>query len=163
MATVKELDVSKYIGHWYQVYGAPIDYTFQGYGKCITADYGVLANGNISVLNTQISKKNELQQIGGYAYYETRFQPGKLTVHLDGTPADAPYWIVKLGEVVDDKYQYSIITTPSSLAMWVLARDVDVFAEKYNDEVIEFLDTNSFKYVAIQQSTCSESMLTNGQ
>ncbi len=152
--TVRELDVSKYVGHWFQVYGAPFDFTFQGYGKCITADYGILPNGNISVVNTQLSMKNELQQIAGYAYYEHKFQPGKLTVHLDGTPADAPYWVVKLGEVIDNQYQYSIITTPSELALWVLTRDLDVFYDKYDDEVTAYLYANNATYVPIQQTRC---------
>lgn len=157
--TVSELDISKYVGHWYQMYGAPFDYTFQGYGKCITADYRVLSAGNVSVLNSQISKKNELQTIGGYAYYEYKNQPGKLTVHLDGTPKDFPYWVVKLGEVVDGEYQYSVITTPSELAMWVLARDIDVFAKKYDAEVRQYLDSNNFTYVPIQQTRCLEDFM----
>lgn len=154
--TVKELDISKYIGHWYQMYGAPFDFSFQGYGKCITADYGVISFGNISVFNSQISKKNELQTIGGYAYSEYKTQPGKLTVHLENTPKDFPYWIVKLGEVVDGLYQYSIITTPLELSMWVLARDIDDFAKKYDTEVRQYLDTNNFTYVQIQQTRCLE-------
>jgi len=161
--TVRELDVSKYIGHWFQVYGAPFDFTFQGYGKCITADYGLLANGNISVVNSQLSLTNELQTISGYAYYENKFQPGKLTVHLEGTPKDAPYWVVKLSDVVDNQYQYSIITTPTGLAMWVLARDVELFYEIYDDEVREFLDTNNISYMPIKQSGCSEELMTNVQ
>ena len=161
--TVRELDVSKYLGHWFQVYGAPFDFTFQGYGKCITADYGILPDGNVSVLNTQLSLKNELQTISGYAYYEYKFQPGKLTVHLEGTPKDAPYWVVKLGEVIDDQYQYSVITTPTGLALWVLARDIDVFSSKYDIEVRDFLDSNNATYVPIQQTHCLEDLTTNVQ
>jgi lipocalin len=152
--TVKELDISKYVGHWIQVYGAPFDFTFQGYGKCITADYGMLSNGNISVFNSQLSLKNELQTISGYAYYEDKFQPGKLTVHLEGTPKDAPYWVVKLSDVVDNQYQYSIITTPSGLAMWVLARDLELFYEIYDAEVLEFLEINNVSYIPIKQCEC---------
>jgi lipocalin len=152
--TVKELDVSSYVGHWVQVYGAPFDFTFQGYGKCISADYGILSNGNVSVFNSQLSMKNELQTISGYAYYQHKMEPGKLTVHLEGTPKDAPYWVVKLGEIVDGQYQYSVITTPTELSLWVLTRDVEVFAQKYDEEVRKYLDTNNFRYVAIQQSEC---------
>lgn len=152
--TVKELDVSSYVGHWFQVYGAPFDFTFQGYGKCISADYEILSNGNVSVFNSQLSMKNKLQTISGYAYYQHKMEPGKLTVHLEGTPKDSPYWVVKLGEIVDDQYQYSVITTPTELSLWVLTRDVEVFAQKYDEEVRQYLDTNNFIYVAIQQSEC---------
>ena len=34
----------------------------------------------------------------GYAYYKDKSEPGKLTVHLNGLPLDAPYWVVALGD-----------------------------------------------------------------
>jgi hypothetical protein len=49
--TVSELDLNKYSGHWYQVYASPFDYVFQGYGKCITADYEIINSNNVSVLH----------------------------------------------------------------------------------------------------------------
>ena len=177
---VEKLDVAKYLGDWYQVYGSPTNILFQGYGKCITANYGLLSNGNdlrvassvgdtpafirnppglrpsgfssnVSVLNAQLNAKNELEQIAGYAYYKNVSEPGKLTVHLDGTPVDGPYWVVALGEVRNNQYQYSIVTTPSGISLWVLARNVDVFLREYDTEVKSFLDTGSYKYVTIEQ------------
>ena len=56
--TVPQLDVKKYLGHWLLVYQAPTNVIFQGYGTCITADYGLLDNGNVNVVNTQIDKNN---------------------------------------------------------------------------------------------------------
>lgn len=157
--TVDELDVSKYIGLWYQVYGSPFDFTFQGYGKCITADYELLPTGILTVFNTQLNVKNELQAISGYAYYENKNEPGKLTVHLDGSPKDAPYWVVKLGEIYDEEYQYSVITTPTGIAMWVLARNVDTFTQKYDLEVRKYLYANNYTYIPIQQTQCLEDLL----
>jgi lipocalin len=154
-STVQAVEVEKYLGRWYQVYGAPTNYIFQGYGKCITADYGLLDNGNISVLNAQLNLQDELEQISGYAYYKNDTEPGKLTVHLDGTPVDAPYWVVKLGEVKDEQYQYSIITTPSGISLWVLVRNIDDYFKNYDIEVKQFLDDYNFKYVSIHQDdTC---------
>ena len=148
---VEKLDVAKYLGKWFQIYGAPTNVIFQGYGKCITADYGLLSDGNVSVLNAQLNAKNELEQIAGYAYYKNVSEPGKLTVHLDGTPADAPYWVVALGEEKNGQYQYSIITTPSGISLWVLARNVDVFMREYDAEVRAFLEAGEYKYVTIEQ------------
>ena len=67
--TVNELKINYYLGHWFQIYGAPTNEIFQGYGKCITADYGLLDNGEVSVLNSQLNENNELETICGYAYY----------------------------------------------------------------------------------------------
>jgi len=154
-STVTELNVENYLGRWYQVYGSPTNVIFQGYGKCITADYGLLPNGNVSVLNSQINLSDQLEQITGYAYYKDTSQPGKLTVHLDGTPVNSPYWVVKLGDVYDNQYQYSIITTPSGVSLWVLVRDIETFYQIYYDEVLDFLDENNFIYVPINQDNCS--------
>lgn len=152
--TVTELDIEQYVGRWYQVYGAPTNTIFQGYGKCITADYGILPSGNVSVVNSQLNKQNELEQISGYAYSENPNEPGQFTVHLSGVPVDSPYWVVKLGEVVNNEYQYSIITTPSGISNWVLSRNLTEFAEKYDEEVIEYLSENNYKFVKISQDNC---------
>ena len=50
-------------GHWFQVYGAPTNTIFQGYGTCITADYGLLDNGYVSVLNSQLNKNKEIDSL----------------------------------------------------------------------------------------------------
>ena len=153
-ATVSELDLNSYLGHWIQMYGAPTNAIFQGYGTCATADYGLLDNGQVSVLNSQLNINNEIEKINGYGYYTNVSEPGKLTVHLDGVPVDGPYWIVKLGEIIDNQYQYSIVTSPSGISLWVLTRDVEKFNELYSDEVKEFLDANNYKYVSIKQTDC---------
>jgi lipocalin len=151
---VTELNIENYLGHWYQVYGAPTNVIFQGNGTCITADYGLLDNGFVSVLNSQINDNNVLETISGYAYYKDLSEPGKLTVHLDGVPVDSPYWVVKLGEIINNEYQYSVITTPSGISLWVLARDVTEFFYYYDDEVKHFLDQNKYKYQLIEQNDC---------
>jgi len=153
--TVSSLNISSYLGHWIQVYQSPTNVIFQGYGTCITADYGLLENGNINVINTQINENNEIEQINGYGYYKNVSEPGKLTVHLEGVPVDSPYWIIKLGEIKNNQYQYSIITTPSGISLWVLVRDIDIFFELYNKEVLEFLDMYNFRYEPVEQSNCN--------
>jgi len=153
--TVKQLNVNQYLGNWYQVYGAPTNVIFQGYGECITAQYDLLEDGNVSVLNSQINSDNILEKISGYAYYTNTSEPGKLTVHLDGVPVDSPYWVVKLGEVINNQYQYSIISVPSGISLWVLTRDIDNFYKLYDEEVKTYLDENHYKYqTIIQDSSC---------
>ena len=154
--TVSNLNVYSYTGHWFQVYGSPTNVIFQGYGTCITADYGLLDDGNVSVLNTQLNENKEIEEINGYAYYKNVSEPGKLTVHLDGVPVDSPYWVVKLGEIVDNQYQYSIITVPSGVSLWVLTRDLTKFYELYDDEVSDFLNNYNFRYITIEQTDCNQ-------
>lgn len=151
---ISHLNVNNYIGHWLQVYAAPTNVIFQGYGTCITADYGILDDGNISVLNTQLGKNKEIQQISGFAYYKNISEPGKLTVHLDGVPVESSYWIVKLGEVKDNQYQYTIITIPAGISLWVLVRNVNDFMNLYNEEIVKFLDEYNFRYIPVSQDDC---------
>lgn len=158
---VNELDVEKYLGNWYQIYGAPTNIIFQGYGECLTAEYGLLDNGDVSVLNSQINSDYELEQISGYAYYTNTSEPGKLSVHLDGVPVDSPYWVVKLGEELNGQYQYSIISVPSGVSLWVLARNIEDFYDKYDEEVKEYLNENSFKYETIIQDESCEYYFTS--
>ena len=158
---VNELDVEKYLGNWYQIYGAPTNVIFQGYGECLTAEYGLLDNGDVSVLNSQINSDYELEQISGYAYYTNTSEPGKLSVHLDGVPVDSPYWVVKLGEELNGQYQYSIISVPSGVSLWVLARNIEDFYDKYDEEVKEYLNENSFKYETIIQDESCEYYFTS--
>tara|TARA_B110000305_G_scaffold211604_1_gene246109 strand:- start:592 stop:1101 length:510 start_codon:yes stop_codon:yes gene_type:complete len=149
--TVPELDVKHYLGRWYQVYGAPTNVVFQGYGECITADYGLMDNGQVSILNSQINRKGELETIGGYAYVKNETEPGQLTINLDGVPVESSYWVVGLGPVENDEYQFSIVTAPSGISMWALVRDL----ENYDDEaIVKYLDEYKFKYVSIKQDDC---------
>jgi len=151
--TINKLDIEKYVGRWYQVLGAPTNEIFQGYGTCLTADYGILSNGSISVLNSQVDKSGNLEEIAGYAYYKNASEPGKLSVYLQGTPFDGPYWIVKLGEVKDDQYQYSIITVPSQISLWVIARSVQDFYNEYAQIVTNYLNSQKYHYETIVQNT----------
>jgi lipocalin len=152
--TVPALDLEKYQGHWYQVYATPIDFTFQGYGKCITADYGILGPNNVSVLNSQLNKKGELEQISGYAFYKDISKPGQISVTLEGVPFVAPYWVLNLGEVKNNEYQYSIVSVPVGPSLWVLARNILEFFADYDEEVTSLLKHYDFNYVKVDQTSC---------
>lgn len=155
--TVNELDINLYVGHWYQVYGSFTSTILQGYGECITADYNLLSNGNISVISSQLNEDHDADTINGYAYYRNATIPGQLTVHYDGVLWEFPHWVVQLGKVVNGEYQYSIVTTPSQVSVWVLARDIDTFYELYDKEVKDFLYENQYSYRRIKHDNCNVS------
>lgn len=155
---VDELDLNKYIGKWYQVYQDNFNKLFQGNGKCSTANYKLLENGQISVVNSQILN-NEIDSITGYAYYKDDDCCGYLTVNLKDVP-EAPYWVLELGPIVDDLYDYSIVSDDKSLSLYVLTRDVDRFYKLYNDDVLKSLENFGFtkKYnspITMNQTDCN--------
>jgi lipocalin len=158
-ATVQTLDLEKYQGRWYQIYGNNFDQLFEKYSSCITADYTLVPNGNVSVLNSQYEKYNGIEQIEGYAYYghniDPNLHPGELTVHLNGVPHDAPYWVYNLGPESNGFYDWSIVSDPLQLSLFVLARDVDIYYEEYDSEVIEILQSYGFdKLVTVEHDNC---------
>ncbi len=156
---VDELDLEKYSGKWYQVYQDKFNKLFQGNGRCSTATYSIVDSNNVSVFNEQINMKNEYDTIKGNAYYKNDDCCGYLTVLLEGTP-EAPYWVLELGPVVDEFYDYSIVSDNKALSLYVLTRNVERFYKLYNDKVLisleEFGFTKSFNSpLTMNQTDCS--------
>ena len=146
---VDTLDLSMYSGRLYEVYQDTFDMSFQGEGtSCAVADYMMTTN-NITVVNSQFNKYNRVEQISGYAYYEPGNSGGDLSVSLQGVPGgDKPYWVISLGPVVNKQYQYSIVSDPKRLSLFVLTRDVETFYKDYDKQVLDILaDFGYTKYI----------------
>lgn len=139
---VEELDLTKYTGKWYEVYQDNFNLLFQNVGKCSTATYHLTDDNKVSVFNEQITN-NEYDTITGFAYYKDNDCCGYLTVQLKGTP-EAPYWVLELGPIFDDLYDYSIVSDDKGLSLFVLARDVDRFFKLYDEQVLASLKELGF-------------------
>jgi lipocalin len=157
--TVDSLDLDKYVGRWYQVYGNNFDQLFEKFSSCITADYKLEPYGNVSVINSQY-EQDHLEQIFGYAYYSSsnpnpKLFPGQLTVHLDGVPHDSPYWVYNLGPDLNGLYEWSIVSDPVKMSLFVLARDVDRYYENYDEQVKTILSDYGFKdLIKVEHENC---------
>ncbi|KAK7112968.1 apolipoprotein D-like [Littorina saxatilis] len=149
--TVTQLEDAKYLGRWYQVYASKsVALTFERNAYCVTADYGVAADGRITVLNTDRleSVTGPLDVIHGYATKSSTV--GQLSVNLETVPIPAPYWVIKLGPDnygPNGLYQYSVVTDNLKATLFVLARNVTTFYSDYNDEVMAFLKEQGFNSV----------------
>ena len=142
--TVDELDIQSYEGYWYQMYADKFVYqTFEKDSYCGTATYKDQGGGNLTVHNYQTlgSPTGAADTIDGYAYQEDPNEPGKLKVFFPNPdqrarPRPAPYYILQLGpKNADGKYEWSIVSDNISFTLFVLARDVDTFVDKYDAEV----------------------------
>jgi apolipoprotein D and lipocalin family protein len=147
--TVPELNVSQYLGRWYQVYSDfAVDATFENSSYCDTADYGLWPNGTIMVWNRerQYSTTGPERQILGWAAMDSPTQPGQLTVSLEGTGFPAPYWVYELGPATynGSLYEYSVVSDPFQFTLFILARNITRFMNEYSDGVLDRLRMSGF-------------------
>jgi lipocalin len=135
--------LESYVGHWYQMYADNyVVKTFEKDSFCATADYRLNNDSSISLFNSQANgdATGPLSNVTGTAYATNI--PGQLSVYFtpgDASPLPAPYWILSVGPIVNDLYDYAIVSDKLNASLFVLARDPTVFYEKYDAEVTEFL------------------------
>jgi lipocalin len=119
---VAELNVTSYLGRWFQVYAsASVQWTFEVGGKCVTADYGKVAGRSdvVSVLNTVRLLGSLPIKVHGYAIANPK-QAGELDVVLGPTadPSKARnftstnYLVFGLGPVREGLYDYALVSDP---------------------------------------------------
>lgn len=123
VTTVPKVDLSRYLGTWYEISRLPMRYE-DAEASDITATYSLNPDGSIRVdnrcLDAEGTPTNSIGQ--AEAVDETN---SKLTVTflppilrwLPFTKGD--YWILKL----DPEYQVSLVGDPECRYLWLLARD----------------------------------------
>lgn len=127
--TVANVNLSKYVGLWYEV--AKIPNRFQK--QCVkgtTAQYKLLPDGNIEVLNSCITKDGEKDVAEGLARIVDKNSNSKLEVSFVSIFGLrlfwGDYWIIDIG----DNYDYAVVATPSRKYGWILSRTPTLEKEK---------------------------------
>ena len=153
--TVNKIDLEKYVGKWYQA-GTSKSTKLLGTGvnfSNVTATYeciGTCETNNITVLNEGFNEKNEYVNITGISYSLNKKVPSNRKVEFKGVPVIGNYWIVKLGPIKNNKYEYAIVSGPISqffgtrFSLYVLCRDKEEFYENYEEEVKKWCNKNGF-------------------
>ena len=72
-------------------------------------------------------------------------------MHLDGVPADAPYWVLALGPVYNGLYDWAIVSDNLSLSLFILARDYTRFDSLYQTDVLALAESMGFKPIDLYQ------------
>ena len=134
--------IEYYLGKWYQVYISPNDYTKENYSKCITIEYLLNLQNDliIQVKQNQIDQNNIFKE---YIYFLD------LNQHNDFN-----YKIIKLGNIIDKKYEYSIATNKIKSFVTVLVRNLTLF-NKIKKEINDYLFENNIRYVSVNQIFCN--------
>lgn len=115
--TVKELDLNRYLGTWYEI--ARFPHSFEKNLVGVTATYALRKDGKIEVLNQGIKNTldGERSKAVGKAKIPDKSEPGKLKVSFFWI-FYADYFVLEL----DKNYQYVMIGSSSDKYFWILSR-----------------------------------------
>ncbi|KAM5334600.1 apolipoprotein D [Glossophaga mutica] len=87
----ENFDVNKYLGRWYEIEKTPVSFEK---GRCIQANYSLMENGNIKVVNQELRSDGSVNQIEGEASLINLTEPAKLEVKYFWLMPSAPYWVL---------------------------------------------------------------------
>lgn len=154
------INLEYYYGTWFEIYSnILVKNTFESFSKCIKAIYTSLENDNIQVYNQQFNyNNNKIQYICGKASIPNKNENNHLEVTFPYY-GSSPYWIYDVGPIINNQYQYAIVSNPSQTNLFVLARNINEFMEKYNDQVkIKLKELGFTKYynkpILTDQTNC---------
>ncbi len=113
-STVKQVDVTRYMGQWYEI--ARYEHSFEKGMTHVKANYRLLSNGNIEVVNSGI-KDGKFKVKKGKARQVSIKDPGKLEVSFF-LWFYSDYYIMEL----DKNYNYAVVGSSSDKYLWILSR-----------------------------------------
>jgi apolipoprotein D and lipocalin family protein len=127
MEIVKNVDINRYAGTWYEIARLPNSFEKDLVG--VTATYTVREDGKIDVLNQGYVKTldGKLKQTKGVAKVPNPEEPGKLKVYFF-LFFGADYFILELDQ---DNYQYALVGSSTSNFLWILSRTPQMDPEIY--------------------------------
>ncbi len=146
--TVKHLDINRYMGRWYEI--ARFDHRFERGMQGVTANYRLLPNGMVEVINSgyQDSLNGKFKQVKGKAKQPDVKDPGKLKVSFF-LWFYADYNVLEL----DDNYQYALIGSSSDKYLWILSRTPQLQQEIFEMllQKANLLGYNTQKLIFVEQ------------
>lgn len=136
---VKELDIQKYLGTWYEI--ARFDHGFERGLVGVTANYSFRKDGRIMVLNS--GYKNSLdgkfsQAVGKAKIPDPVNEPAKLKVSFF-LFFYGDYYVMEL----DKDYQWALIGSSSDNFLWIMSRKPQIDEDLYN-ELLEKLQNRGY-------------------
>ncbi len=140
LQTVKEVDLNRYLGLWYQTAYYPNSFQPKDCGFT-TAEYSMSAKGDIIVHNVCWEDKNMTKvkkQIKGKAFPANNTNT-KLKVQFFW-PFKGDYWIIDLDE---KDYSYAVVSEPRRKYLWILSRAAVMDGALYQ-EILGKLKTRGF-------------------
>jgi apolipoprotein D and lipocalin family protein len=150
MSTVSTVTLEQYTGTWYEI--AKIPNRFQDHCATNTrAEYTLMDNGRLEVINSCVDKQGRLDQAQGIARIVDPATNAKLKVsfvQLFGFSLFwGDYWIIGLAP----DYSYAVIGTPDRRFGWILSRTPDL-PEQATETAYAILRKNGYDTSAFKPS-----------
>ncbi len=130
--TVAQVDLSRYLGTWYEI--ATYVQPFQRGCVGTTATYTARDDGTIGVRNDCRvgSLDGRLKSITGFARVADETTNARLLVYFFQPFIGAPYWVIELdGQEGEQPYEFAIVGSSSSRFLWVLSRMPQISPERW--------------------------------
>lgn len=147
---VQTVDLSRYLGRWYEIARIPV--WFQKECACgTTAEYTLVKDGVVSVVNRCYTSKGEVKEAKGRAWVVDKKTPAKLKVSFFSLFGfwlfGGHYWIIDL----DPDYQYAVVGHPRRTLGWILSRTPRL-SEEVLDTIAERLEANGYSFSQFKMS-----------
>ena len=124
---VDDFELNRYLGKWYEI--ARLDHRFERGLSKVTADYTLMDNGDVKVINRGFSSDdNTWKEIEGKARFVGDETMGHLKVSFFG-PFYSSYVVFELDR---DNYQYAFVAGYNKSYLWLLSRTPEV-----SDELVD--------------------------
>jgi apolipoprotein D and lipocalin family protein len=118
VTTVDEFNLERYLGRWYEI--ARLDHSFERGLSYVTAEYSMLDDGGVKVVNRGFNKAaGKWKEATGKAYPVADPDTGRLKVSFFG-PFYSAYNIIALDQ---ENYSYSLVSGPNRSYLWILSRE----------------------------------------
>jgi apolipoprotein D and lipocalin family protein len=141
LETVKEVDLSRYAGKWYEIASFP--QKFQKGCSCTSATYTPQPKGFVRVYN-YCKKGDKESTIQGKAFVVKGSGNAKLKVQFFW-PFRGDYWIIDLAE----DYSHAMVGAPNRDYLWILSRTPEMDPIRYQ-EVLEVATEKKFDISRLQ-------------
>ena len=150
--SVEYVDINKYMGTWYEY--ARIPNRFQK--KCegnVTADYKLLPDGKVQVVNKCLEKNGSNDKAEGIAKIVDKKTNSKLKVSFFSIFGINLFWGNYWVLYIDEEYTIAVVGEPSRKYGWILTRDINPDIETLG-EAYDAIEKNGYdktKFILTKQ------------
>ena len=138
-------NVTQYAGLWYQIFTTDTSF-FKDYNTCITTEYSFTPSNQMLIKLRGVNIYNQFKEYNGHGWNPYNISSYYLIKYKTDAEIIQSNWILKLGPIIHDKYDYSIVSNCDKSSLHVLIRNPRRYLTSYRLEIEKYLNDH-FKHV----------------